>query len=172
MKTPSTENEANYKKMKLFTEKHVDKAKREYYTKYFKKFSGDSKMQWKMVNTILNRAKKAKIKVKKLNFQGNEITDSQQIANVFNDYFCNVAENLKRDNGLASSDDHVIRTEASNTRCQQSMNLAVSEPNVGVLNSKWRYVRMLPSLLRQEVNMPYQDDDQDPNGDANQDNGR
>ena len=116
--------------MKLFTEKHVDKAKREYYAKHFKKYSGDSKMQWKMVNTILNRAKKAKIKVKKLNFQGNEITDSQQIANVFNDYFCNVAENLKRDNGLVSSaDDQVIRTEASDTRCQQSMKIEDSSPS-------------------------------------------
>jgi hypothetical protein len=40
-------------------------------------------MQWKMVNTILNRMKRAKVKVKKLNLQGNEITISQQIANVF-----------------------------------------------------------------------------------------
>ena len=130
VKAPTTENESKYKRMKLFTEKHVDRAKREYYAKYFKKYSGDSKMQWKMVNTILNRAKKAKIKVKKLNFQGNEITDSQQIANVFNDYFCNVAENLKRDNGLVSSaDDQVIRTEASDTRCQQSMKLEDSSPS-------------------------------------------
>ena len=130
VKAPTTENESKYKRIKLFTEKHVDRAKREYYAKYFKKYSGDSKMQWKMVNTILNKANKARIKVKKLNFQGNEITDSQQIANVFNDYFCNVAENLKRDNGLVSSaDDQVIRTEDSDTRCQQSMKLEDSSPS-------------------------------------------
>ena len=40
---------------------------------------------------------KGKIKINKLNYRGSEITDSQQIANCFNEYFCNVAENLKQE---------------------------------------------------------------------------
>ena len=82
MKTPTTENDEKYKRMKTFTEKHVNKAKREYYAKFLKKHSGDCKMQWRMVNSILNRTRKAKVNIKKLNFGESEITDSQQIANI------------------------------------------------------------------------------------------
>ena len=129
VKTPTTENDEKYKKMKAFTEKHVDKAKREYYAKFLKKYSGDCKMQWRMVNSILNRTKNAKENIKKLNFRESEVTDSQQIANIFNDYFCNVAENLKQENGLARSADQVTRTETTDSRCRKSMQLEDSSPS-------------------------------------------
>ena len=129
VKTPTTENDEKYKRMKTFTEKHVNKAKREYYAKFLKKYSGDCKMQWRMVNNILNRTRKAKVNIKKLNFGESEITDSQQIANIFNDYFCNIAENLKQENGLARSADQVIRTETSESRCWRSMQLEDSSPS-------------------------------------------
>ncbi|KAL5270451.1 hypothetical protein ACHWQZ_G001240 [Mnemiopsis leidyi] len=129
VKTPTTENDEKYKKMKAFTEKHVDKAKREYYAKFLKKYSGDCKMQWRMENSILNRTKNAKENIKKLNFRESEVTDSQQIANIFNDYFCNVAENLKQENGLARSADQVTRTETTDSRCRKSMQLEDSSPS-------------------------------------------
>ena len=115
--------------MKIFTEKHVEKAKRDYYGKYFKRYSGDSKKQWQMVNTILNRRAKAKIKVNKINYRGNEIKDSQKIADSFNEYFCNIAENLKREHNLTSSDGQTVKTESPESRCLQSMKLEDASPS-------------------------------------------
>ena len=121
--SPTTANDIRYKKMKKFVKKHVDKAKNKYYSAYFTKYSSDSRKQWQMVNNLLNRKKKGKIKINKINYNGNEITDSQQIANSFNDYFCNIAETLKRDNGLVCSDGRTIKTETQDSRCQRSINL-------------------------------------------------
>ena len=126
---PTTENEAKYKRMKQFSEKHVDKAKREYFARYFNRYSGDSKKQWQMVNTILNRRAKGKIKINKLNYRGSEITDSQQIANCFNEYFCNVAENLKQEHDLVCSDGQTVKTEPPDSRCLQNMKLEDASPS-------------------------------------------
>jgi hypothetical protein len=59
----------------------------------------------------LNRKAKAKIKVNKIDNRGNEIRDSQQIADCFNEYFCNIAENLKREHDLTSSDEHIVNVK-------------------------------------------------------------
>jgi hypothetical protein len=59
-KIPTTENRANYQRTKRFTitVKHEDKTNSNCFARYIKKYLGDSKMQWKAVNTTLNREKK------------------------------------------------------------------------------------------------------------------
>ena len=89
VKEPTHENEDKYKKMKKFVSIHIKKAKRKYYNSYFKKYSSNSKKQWQMINSILNRKTKTKIKISKIRYNGSDVTDSQQIAESFNDYFCN-----------------------------------------------------------------------------------
>ena len=129
VKNPSTENEETYKKMKKFVTKHIRKAKNKYYNAYFKKHSSDSKKQWQMVNSLLNRKTKTRIKINKIKYNGSEISDSQKIADSFNDYFCNIAERLKTENDLVLTGIHAVPTELPRSRCDHDMELEDSSPS-------------------------------------------
>ena len=81
--------------MKKFVEKHFKKAKAKYYEKYFTEHKNNSKKQWEMINSLLKRKKK-KISVTKLiDEDGKNINSPQEISEKFNDYFANIAGNLK-----------------------------------------------------------------------------
>ncbi len=91
---PTIANKITYQKMNKFTDKHIDIAKNRYYKKYFNEYKDNSRKQWQMINS-LNR-KKSKIKINKLiDEKGQAITNDNDIANKFNDYFSNIASNLK-----------------------------------------------------------------------------
>ena len=98
VKNPSIENKTKYTKMKKFVAKHIKKAKLAYYDKYFKKYSDDGRKQWQMINQLLNRKSKAKSNITKLRYDDNTITNSDEIAQTFNNFFCNVAQRLKDEN--------------------------------------------------------------------------
>ena len=92
---PTIANKITYQKMNKFTEKHIDIAKNKYYTKYFNEYKDNSRKQWQMINSLLNR-KKSRIKINKLiDENGQEITNDNDIADKFNEYFSNIASNLK-----------------------------------------------------------------------------
>ena len=95
---PTLEIEMMYKKLKKFVEKHVKLAKRKHYAAYFKKHSNDSRKQWQMVNNLLNRKTKKKTSIKKIIYKNETFTDPQEITNKFNEYFCNIAQELKHEN--------------------------------------------------------------------------
>ena len=95
IKSPTPENKCIYEKMKKFVKKHIKKAKAAYYKKYFEQYKHDSKKQWQMINKVLKRGQK-KINITKLiRPDGTEIKDQNAIADEFNEYFCNIAENIK-----------------------------------------------------------------------------
>lgn len=96
---PTISNESKYKTMKKFVAKHIKRAKRAYYKNYFNKYSNDSRKQWTMINQLLNRKPKSKIKISKLVDGENTITNTHDIANKFNNFFCNVAQRLKDESG-------------------------------------------------------------------------
>ena len=95
VKSPTIENKTRYAKIKKFVVKHIKKAKRVYYEDYLKKYSHDGRKQWQMINQLLNRKTKTKIDIKKLKINDNVITTSNEIAQNFNNFFCNVAQRLK-----------------------------------------------------------------------------
>ena len=92
---PNEANKTKYKKIKNIVEKHISKAKHDYYTNYFNKYSHDSRKQWSMINRILNRKQRSKNIVNKLVVNGNVINDTSEISEAFNEYFVNIAQNLK-----------------------------------------------------------------------------
>ena len=55
VKEPTAEKGEKYKKLKTFVEKHVKKAKEKYYSKFFLDHKNNSKKQWQMINSLLNR---------------------------------------------------------------------------------------------------------------------
>ena len=98
VKHPTIENETKYKKIKKFVSRHIKKAKRQFYENYFKKYSNDSRKQWQMINSLLNRKVKSKKRISKLNYKNRTLINSHEIANSFNDFFCNIAQQLKDEN--------------------------------------------------------------------------
>ena len=66
-----------------------------YYKQYFEKHIRNSKRTWSQINKILNR-KSVTSKNTLLNVNGQLIDDNKKIANTFNRYFVNVAENLSK----------------------------------------------------------------------------
>ena len=95
VKTPTPENKAKYDKLDQFCTKHVEKAKAKYNKDYFEKHKDNSRKQWQLINNLMNRSKK-KVGIKKLiDNNGNIINTPNAIAESFNDYFANVASNLK-----------------------------------------------------------------------------
>ena len=78
-----------------------------------------------MINGLLNRNKKGNSMINKLlDNKGNSITNSQQISENFNDYFCNIASDLEKSSsssplhrtGKGSYSDFMKNT-VTNTNC-------------------------------------------------------
>ena len=92
---PSPKNKAKYSKLKVFTEKHIALAKKRFYSDFFDKHQTDSKRQWEMINTLINRKIKSNKIDKIRDSDGNVATSPKVIAEKFNNYFANIAENLK-----------------------------------------------------------------------------
>ena len=90
-------------KMKKFVEKHVKKAKNKYYCKYFEQYKSDSRKQWSMLNNLLNRQRKISNFKKIIDDDGNTTTSPTRIAEIFNDYFVNIASKLKSNSSISNS---------------------------------------------------------------------
>ena len=97
VKEPSTENKTRYDKMNEFCSKHVDLAKSKYYRKYLDDFKDNSKKQWQLINGLLGRNSKNKSIQKIIDKQGNIINTAGDIAEKFNEFFADIAANLKGD---------------------------------------------------------------------------
>ena len=58
-------------------------------------YSNDGRKQWTMINNLLNRKPKAKININKLHNGNETLTNAQDIADSFNNFFCNITQNLR-----------------------------------------------------------------------------
>ena len=93
---PTPENKTKYDKLSEFCAKHVDMAKAKYHKSYFEKYKENSRKQWQMINGLLNRNKKGKVNINKLvDANGGTLSKPEEISESFNNYFCNIASNLK-----------------------------------------------------------------------------
>jgi exonuclease III len=108
VKEPTTANKTKYTKMKKFVDKHIKRAKNKYYTAYFKEHHGNSKKQWQIINSLLNRGKRKSPTTKLFSADGTVLSRPKEIANRFNDYFCGIASSLKAqmDNHNTHPDDY------------------------------------------------------------------
>ena len=95
VKNPTSANEMKYKKMKKFVDKHIKLAKRKYYKNYFEQYSDNSKKQWNLINGLLNRNSKKSGVTKLQDSNGNITNTPLGIAEKFNDYFANIASDMK-----------------------------------------------------------------------------
>jgi ribosomal protein S18 len=97
IKQPTTANKTKYLKMKKFVDKHITLAKNKYYKKYFDQYNDNSRKQWQLINSLLNRKVKKNSKIKLHDNNGNIINTPRAVAEKFNDYFVSIAAKLKDD---------------------------------------------------------------------------
>ena len=95
IREPTIQNKTKYSKMKIFCRRHIRLAKKRYYASYFKEHAANSKMQWQMINKLLNRSRKTHTNIKLKSDNDDLITAPLDVANKFNDYFSNIAATLK-----------------------------------------------------------------------------
>ena len=95
VKDPTLANKIKYNKLKKFVEKHIKLAKNKYYNKYFEQYKDNSKKQWQMINSLLNRNTKSTTIRKVYDKNGNVCTNPHDITDNFNEYFANIATKLK-----------------------------------------------------------------------------
>lgn len=86
----------NYSKKKHVVElaqglkQAISEAKSKYYLKRFQSATGNGKQQWELVNEILNKDASNKQINEILDEDNNKISSAPEIANCFNNYFCNI----------------------------------------------------------------------------------
>jgi len=95
VKTPTTENKDKYTKMKKWVDKQIHIRKKKYYSGQIEKYTSNARRQWKIINTVICN-KKPSINIKKLRTPTDTITDNNSISETFNEYFCSIAENIKK----------------------------------------------------------------------------
>ena len=95
VKQPTVKNKKSYKKYKKFVDKHRRLAQSKYYKRYFELHAENSKMQWSMLNNLLGRKSSNTDPIKLQDSNGKFLTSPLGVASRFNDYFTNIAANLK-----------------------------------------------------------------------------
>ena len=94
VKEPDDRNQLKYDRLKKFCTKHVDKAKNIHYKKFFEQHKDNSKKQWQMINSLLNR-KPTKPTSIKLSDENGQVSTPAAVAEKFNDHFSNIAPKIK-----------------------------------------------------------------------------
>ena len=112
IKKPTLENKNIYINFKKWVEKRVYVAKRKYYNNLINMYSSNSKKQWQIMNNIINR-KKSKNKINKLKIDGVETSNNVAMAEAFNTYFSNIANELKNNINLPTNSLHTLLPENS-----------------------------------------------------------
>ena len=127
IKNPTIQNKTKYDKLKKFVRKHIELAKNKYYKSYFEQYSTNSRKQWQMLNSLLNRQKAKSRKIKLKNENGDIISSPTEVAEHFNHYFSTIADKLKEqttDNDIHS---HNYRSTLRDP-CINSIYLTPSHP--------------------------------------------
>ena len=121
---PTPENKAKYDKLNEICAKHVDIAKAKYHKSYFEKYKDNSRKQWQMINGLLNRNKKGNSHINKLDDKdGTTKTKSDEIAEHFNKYFCNIASNLKHNSNCPDGSENSAYSEFLKNPVSNTMHL-------------------------------------------------
>ena len=94
--SPESENlKTNLKTFNKILKKTIREAKLQYYQEIFSSCHNDSKTTWKHINNILNRNRNPSSALpEKLHFDGNELTNKQDIINSFNTHFSQIGQKI------------------------------------------------------------------------------
>lgn len=81
-----------YRKLRNKITKLIKNTKNNYYRNKIEENPKDPKFIWKIINNSFNKDKNVKPKIKEIMVHGKQISQNDEIADAFNNYFANVAE--------------------------------------------------------------------------------
>ena len=93
-KSGSRDMEYLYKKFRNKVVSEIRENKIQYYNRYFTIHNSNMKKMWSGIRSIINTNKKAGSSISHLTDNGKEISDPMKMANIFNNYFVNVAQKI------------------------------------------------------------------------------
>ena len=98
IRSPTEENEKAFRENKRMYQKAIRQNKACYYKEKLQQAGGDSKKIWEVINQVTGRKKNSDSyeHVKLINKEKKVLTDNKSIANEFNNYYINVANDLAK----------------------------------------------------------------------------
>ena len=89
-----------YKSFRNFVTNQIRSSKKDYYSKLFDNYKNDIKSTWRTINKILKpNSNNKRSSIKKIIHNDVTLTESSDIANVFNNFFCNIGKETSRKYG-------------------------------------------------------------------------
>ena len=85
-----------YKKFRNRTRQEIRKSKREYYDNYFKIHKSNMKKLWAGIRSIVNTKQRSRQLISQIKSDGKDYDNPKDIANIFNKFFVNVADNVQK----------------------------------------------------------------------------
>ena len=110
----------NYKRIRNRVNIELKNAKKEYYSTRIADEGTNPKKAWKTINDLLGRKNKQTV-INELKLGDNSLTNPKDIAEVFNDYFANIGQNLasnQTDNTNFNFETYVKKAESEFTAFQ------------------------------------------------------
>ena len=118
IKEPTIQNKIKYEKMKKFVNKHIKLAKNKYYESFFEKHSNNSRKQWQMLNSLLNRQRPKNSKIKLKDENGAVTSKPTDVAEKFNTYPNKIRRILTKHGVQLKSRSQAQKTALSNGRAK------------------------------------------------------
>ncbi len=94
IKQPTHENITKYKLYRNLYAKILRNSKKLYFQKKLIEYQSNTKKTWEIIKKAIHKKGKEKVVTKILNVNGNILSEPNQIAEQFNEYFTNVAKNI------------------------------------------------------------------------------
>ena len=93
----------------------VRRHKIKYHAELFLRYKNDLKRTWKIINQVISRNRQTK-NIRKIIFNNITYTNDEEIASIFNDFFCSIGENYDSDIPASSLNPcHFINTNHSSS---------------------------------------------------------
>jgi len=88
-------NKINFTTYSKIIKKMIREAKQKYYQNYFSRFRNDISKTWSKINEIIGKRKNKLERNQSFSHNNTLISDEHIISEKFNDFFCNIAENIE-----------------------------------------------------------------------------
>ena len=130
----------------------IKKDKRNYYQNLFARNRYDMKKTWKVINSLISKNQNHNV-IKKILLHNIEFTSEEEIANVFNNYFCSIGSELDAQIPLSNLDPlHYINFNAERSFFLNPVsNLEVEFHIKNLKNSKQNMESISISILKDNV---------------------
>ena len=123
LKNPSQQNIIAHKNYKLTLNSNIRRAKTAYFENQFKNSENNPRVMWSKINDLTNNKKKNNDTIDKLIINNDVITDKEEIASNFNNFFTNIGQNLAENITINKDEQQLYLDGMKNHNCRFKFNM-------------------------------------------------